>query len=44
VDRFFVPKNLKIEKTELSPPEILDKYKNEKRISDHRYILVKIGV
>jgi len=44
VDRFFVPKNLKILKAELSPPEILDKYKNEKRISDHRYILVKIRV
>jgi hypothetical protein len=44
IDRFFVPKNLKIVKAELSPPEILDKYKNEKRISDHRYILVKIRV
>jgi exonuclease III len=44
VDRFFVPRNLKIVKAELGPPEIVDKYKNEKRISDHRYILVKIRV
>jgi exonuclease III len=44
VDRFFVPKNLKIVKAELGPTEIVDKYKNEKRISDHRYILVKIMI
>jgi hypothetical protein len=44
VDRFFVPKNLKIVKAKLGPTEIVDKHKNEKRISDHRYILVKIRV
>lgn len=44
VDRFFVPKNLKIVKAELGSTEIVNKYKNEKRISDHRYILVKIRV
>ncbi len=44
LDYFFAPKELKIIQSRLAPSNITRKYSNTTRISDHRYIMVKILV